>query len=282
MSSLGEALAAARVRLPPAEARLVMSHVLKREAAWLITHDETALDAATLRLFASLVARRAGGEPMAYLLGSREFYGREFHVAPGVLIPRPETELLVDIARQRIGTAPVSNVNSEVNPIRVLDMGTGSGCIAISIALECSDSSVTGIDCSRTALEIAAGNAKSLGTNIRLLESDWYSALTGERFDLIVANPPYIATADPHLTQGDLRHEPPNALASGSDGLDSLRQIIAGAPAHLNPDGSLWLEHGYDQAPAVRRLLADAGFHSIEHHRDLAGIERISGGLRHE
>ncbi len=275
MSTIAAVLAAARNKLPAAEARLLLGHVLRQPTAWLLTHDDAALDEDALLAFASLVARRAGGEPVAYLLGVREFYGRDFHVAPGVLIPRPETELLVDIARGKVGAGETANFAA-----KILDLGTGSGCIAITLALECPQASLAAVDASPTALNIAATNADTLGARLRLVASDWFAALAGESFDLIVSNPPYIAAADAHLSQGDLRFEPPGALASGTDGLDAIRRIIASAPEHLNPGGSLWLEHGYDQADAVRDLLFVAGFDDIEQHRDLAGIVRVSGGRK--
>ena len=232
--------------------------------------------------FASLASRRAGGEPVAYLVGYREFFGREFAVSPGVLIPRPETELLVDIAlKAKVGACRPAKRNSRQTgseTARILDLGTGSGCIAITLALELPQAQVSAVDASAAALAVARGNAERLGAKVRLLQSHWFDQLAGERFDLIVANPPYIAAADPHLAAGDLRHEPSAALASGADGLRDIRRIIAAAPAHLAPGGQLWLEHGYDQADAVRSLLAAAGLTRIEQHRDLAGTVRVSGG----
>lgn len=269
MTTLAEALAAARAKLPASEARLLLGHVLGREAAWLIAHDDEALDEAALLNFASLVARRAGGEPVAYLVGYREFFGREFAVSPAVLIPRPETELLVEVALTNIAGAGAPEI---------LDLGTGSGCIAITLALECPRAQVSAVDRSEAALALARRNAAQLGGHVRFLQSDWYAALAGERFDLIAVNPPYIAASDPHLVAGDLRHEPPAALSSGREGLEAIRHIIAAAPAHLAPGGQLWLEHGHDQAGAVRELLAAAGLAGIEQHRDIAGIVRVSGG----
>lgn len=272
MSTVAAALAAARAKLPASEARLLLGHVLGRPAAWLIAHDDQDLDEDELLAFASLVARRAGGEPVAYLLGFREFFGREFAVSPSVLIPRPETELLVDIVLAGVGA------DGTATSLRILDLGTGSGCIAITLALEIRQAQVTAVDASAAALSVARGNAERLGASLRLLQSDWFDQLAGEKFDLIVANPPYIAAADAHLAAGDLRHEPDAALASGADGLDAIRRIIAAAPAHMAPGGQLWLEHGYDQAVAVRELLSAAGLADIEQHRDLAGIVRVSGG----
>ncbi|MDO8787060.1 MAG: peptide chain release factor N(5)-glutamine methyltransferase [Sulfuritalea sp.] len=282
MITLAAALAAARFRLPASEARLLLGQVLGQPAAWLIAHDDEALDEDELLNFASLVARRAGGEPVAYLVGFREWFGREFTVSPAVLIPRPETELLVDIAlKARVGAgslcAPGNPFCGQV-PARILDLGTGSGCIAITLALEFPQAQVTAVDASAAALTVARGNADRLGASVRLLQSDWFDRLAGERFDLIVANPPYITATDPHLAAGDLRHEPGAALSSGADGLDAIRRIIADAPAHLATGGQLWLEHGYDQAEAVHELLAAAGLVGIEGHPDIAGIVRVSGG----
>lgn len=269
MSTVAAALAAARAKLPASEARLLLGHVLGRPAAWLIAHDDAALAEAELLAFASLVARRKGGEPVPYLVGYREFFGREFAVARGVLIPRPETELLVEIAIAKVSLGATA---------RILDLGTGSGCLAVTLALEMPQAHITAVDVSTAALQIAGRNAERYGVSVRLLHSDWFSALADERFDLIVANPPYIADADPHLGSGDLRHEPKLALASGSDGLEAIRRILADAPGHLVPGGQLWLEHGYDQAAAVQDLFAAAGFVDVEQLPDLAGILRASGG----
>jgi release factor glutamine methyltransferase len=291
MTTVSAALAAARTKLPASEARLLLGHLLERQPAWLIAHDNEVVDEAALRRFASLVARRAGGEALAYLLGQREFFARRFAVSPAVLIPRPETELLVEIALavMAAGAAPrserrgepaqtIAQVGGRHGGHRVLDLGTGSGCIAITLALECPHAEVSAVDMSAVALAVARRNAQRLGAPVRFLLSDWFAALAGESFDLIVANPPYIAAGDPHLAVGDLRHEPVAALAGGADGLASIRRIIAIAPAHLAPGGQLWLEHGYDQAAAVRELLEPAGFTDIEQHVDLAGIVRVSGG----
>ena len=273
MSTIAAALAAARPKLAAGEARLLLGHVLNKSTAWLIAHDDEALDEDALLRFASLVARRAGGEPVAYLVGQREFFGRAFAVSAAVLIPRPETELLVELALAKVGDG-----DTAAQATRVLDLGTGSGCIAITLALEQAALQVTAIDASAAALAVAKTNAERLGATLRLLRSDWFAALAGEQFDLIVANPPYIAAADSHLAAGDLRHEPAAALASGADGLADLRRIIAEAPPHLAPGGRLLLEHGYDQAEAVRDLLEQAGLIDIEQHHDLAGIVRVSGG----
>jgi release factor glutamine methyltransferase len=278
MTTVAMALAAARTKLPANEARLLLGHVTARPAAWLMAHDDDVLDEDAVLRFASLVARRKGGEPVAYLLGYREFYGREFAVSPAVLIPRPETEMLVDMAlATKVGADDTAGSVATSAP-RILDLGTGSGCIAITLALEIPSAQVCAVDASEAALLVAGKNAERLGASVRLLQSDWFGSLSGESFDLIVANPPYIAERDPHLGVEDLRYEPRPALASGVDGLDAIRRIVADAPAHLLAGGQLWLEHGYDQAVAVRELLAAAGLCDIEQHRDVAGIVRVSGG----
>lgn len=257
--------------LPMSEARLLLAHVIRQPAIWLLAHDDEMLPAATVIAFETLLRRRMAGEPVAYLLGQREFYGRDFVTSPAVLIPRPETELLVDIALQKIGVGATANI---------LDLGTGSGCIAITLALECPQARVTAVDTSSAALIIAQENARRLGATVRFLASDWFAALEDERFDLIVGNPPYVAAGDPHLIQGDLRHEPRAALVSGLAGLEAISRIVGVTPEHLVRGGSLWLEHGYGQAAAVHALLVASGFEAIEHHRDLAGIPRLSGGMR--
>lgn len=269
MTSIAAALAAARRKIPASEARLLLGHVLQCDAAWLLGHDEVDLDEDQLLAYASLVARRHGGEPVAYLVGHREFYGRNFAVGPEVLIPRPESELLVDIAKANVGAGGTA-----------LDLGTGSGCLAITLALEIPSLVVAAVERSPAALTIARTNAARLDAAVEFLASDWFAALDGRRFDLIVANPPYIADADPHLAAGDLRSEPRAALAAGADGLDAIRVIVAGAPRHLHPGGLLWLEHGHDQGEAVRTLFAGAGFADIAQHRDLAGIVRVTGARR--
>lgn len=271
MNTVAAALAGARQAIPVAEARLLLGEVLGRNHAWLEAHRDDVLDAVAAERFAALVARRAAGEPVAYLLGRREFYGRDFAVSPAVLIPRPETELLVEIALAAVAGIPAP---------RILDLGTGSGCIAITLALELPAADVTAVDISDAALAMARGNAARLGARLHCLQSEWFAALSGERFDLIVSNPPYVAEGDPHLAEGDLRFEPALALACGRDGLDAIRRILASAPDHLEPGGTLHFEHGYDQAPAVAELLMWAGFTDIVQHRDLAGIVRVSGGRR--
>lgn len=251
------------------DAQVLLLHVLQKNRAWLIAHDdESATDEQSVA-FEALAARRCAGEPVAYLLGSREFYGREFAVSPAVLIPRPDTELLVELALKR---APQNG--------KVIDLGTGSGCIPITLKLERPDLSVSALDLSSDALAVARGNAQALGADVRLLESDWFSAVAGQVFDLIVSNPPYIHAEDEHLHQGDLRFEPTGALTDGHDGLQHLRAIITAAPAYLQPEAWLLLEHGWDQGAACRELLLQAGFTDVQTWQDLGQNDRVSGGRR--
>jgi len=267
MPTIAETLDEARAAIPLSEARLLLRLVLGVTHAALEAHPEGKVSLQETAAFRALVARRAAGEPVAYLTGHREFYGMDFHVTPAVLIPREETELLVEIAVEKPAR-------------RILDLGTGSGCLAIAVARELPQAQVTAVDVSAAALDVARENAARHGVAVRFLQGDWFAPLGGERFDLILANPPYVAEADPHLAQGDVRFEPRGALAAGLQGLDDIRRIAAAAPNHLLPGGRLWLEHGYDQAPAVAALLAQAGFVAIEQRRDLAGILRMSGGVR--
>lgn len=251
------------------EARLLAAIAWSVTPAWLIAHDRDLPTPEQAAQYTALLARRLTGEPVAYLTGTREFYGREFQVTPAVLIPRPDTELLVECALARLPPEAAMSV---------LDLGTGSGCIAVTLALERPCARVTAVDRSADALAIARSNARALGAAVEFLASDWFAALGGRRFDLIVSNPPYVAVGDPHLRRGDVRFEPATALASGHDGLDDLRRLVASARDHLAPHGSLLLEHGYDQADAVRALLQASGFDQAQSWKDLAGIERVSGG----
>jgi len=258
-------------RLPRNELRMLLGHVLQREYAWLIAHDLDALDDSAAAQLETLVGRRVAGEPIAYLLGEREFYGRNFRCTPAALIPRPETELLVDVALTRI--APNESV-------RILDIGTGTGCIAITLALERPQASVTAIDVSPDALALARENAQRLGaTNVEVVESNWFAALADDaQFDLIVSNPPYIVPGDAHLTQGDLRFEPAVALADAVDGLESYRQLLRGAGKHLHRGGWLVVEHGFDQGDSVPALFRAAGFAQVDMLRDLADMPRVTLG----
>ncbi len=268
--TIREALDAAQQATSRIEARVLLREVLNQSDAWLLAHDDELLTAGQAQQYVALVVRRVAGEPIAYITGRREFHGREFVVNPSVLIPRPETELLVELALQRLPAGA---------PCRVLDLGAGSGCIGITIAAERTQAQVTLVDASEAALEIARGNAAQWApANTTLLHSDWYSAVAAERYDLIVANPPYVADGDAHLQQGDLRFEPRSALASGVDGLSDLQRIIARAPQHLHAGGWLLLEHGFDQAVACAWLLAAAGFQDNFNAPDLAGMPRVSGG----
>lgn len=266
--TIATALGAARKRIPPAEASLLLAELSGQSRAWLIAHDDAVLPPDVMARFDDWVARRERGEPVAYILGWREFYGHRFGVAPGVLIPRPETELLVDE-----GLAAIAG---RVTP-RILDLGTGSGCIAISLALARPDAQVWAVDASAAALQIASANAEALGAKVGFVHSDWTASLKERDFDLIVSNPPYIAPDDAHLGQGDLRFEPRTALAAADAGLADLRHIVAAAGALLKPGGCLLCEHGYDQAGFMREMLVEKGFSPLQY-RDLAGIVRVSGG----
>ncbi|WP_338880164.1 peptide chain release factor N(5)-glutamine methyltransferase [Achromobacter veterisilvae] len=257
-------------RLPRLEVRMLLEHVLGKPRAWLLAHDTDPLAPEVAAAYESLAQRRLSGEPMAYLVGHREFMGHRFRVTPDVLIPRPDTEVLVETALECL---------ADLAAPAVLDLGTGSGAIAISIALARRDARVMASDVSAAALAVAAANAWDLAASVRLVEGSWYEAVpAGEGFDLIVSNPPYVASDDPHLDQGDVRFEPRGALTDGAGGLEDLARIVLGAGRHLKRGGALWMEHGWDQAQAVRDLLAQAGFDAVHSRRDLAGIERISGG----
>lgn len=263
--------------LAPLEARILLAHVLGWRRTELITRSDKPLDAAPVDRFRALEARRVAGEPVAQLVGSREFFGLDFEVTPDVLIPRPETELLVE-------TALAALVGRRAP--RVLDLGTGTGAIAVAIASVRPDARIWATDRSAEALDVAARNSARLldparpGGPLQFAQGDWYAALdtAAPHFDVIVSNPPYIASGDPHLSQGDLRFEPRGALTDEADGLAAIRTIVVGAPRHLVPGGTLWIEHGYDQAAAVRALLTARGLLAVSSARDLAGIERISGG----
>lgn len=272
-ATLGDAWRAAAARIDRLDARLLVEHVAGCTHATLIASPERALSADAAAQLAALVERRAEGEPLAYLVGSTGFYGLVFAVSPAVLIPRPETELLVDLALARAAALPPDGRTP-----RLLDLGTGSGAIAVSLAVHLPQAAVSAVERSPAALAVARGNAARNGARVSFHQGDWFAPLAGEHFDIIVANPPYVAAGDPHLLQNGLPFEPQDALSDGGDGLACLRAIIAAAPQHLFADGWLLLEHGYDQAAAVRALLADAGFTGVASHRDLAGIERVSGG----
>lgn len=267
------------------EVRCLLQAVLQVNHAYLISHPEYQLNGEQYAHYSTLFERRLGGEPIAYILGEREFFGLNFMVSPATLIPRPETELLVELALQRIPLSPRTLAGEGVREdrgqreFRILDMGTGSGAIALSIARERPDAEVVAVDVSEAALEIARLNMQQLNLdNVKLIRSDWFAALQGERFDVIVSNPPYIATDDAHLTRGDLCFEPRSALVSGADGLEDIRRICARAKSYLNEHGWLLFEHGYSQAKSVRALLGQSGFSDVFSAKDIAGIERVTGG----
>lgn len=255
--------------IDPVDSRALLRAALQVSDTYLVAHPGKALTDRQRARYLAWVERRRAGEPVAYLTGEREFYSLAFTVTPAVLIPRPETELLVDAALERVPAHAAFSV---------LDLGTGSGCVAVVIALNRPRARVTATDASRDALAVARDNAARHRARIEFVESDWFNALAGRRFDLIVANPPYVAEGDPHLAQGDLRFEPRTALVAGADGLACIRLIIAQARAHLERGGRLLFEHGYDQAGRCRALLVRAGYCDVDSRRDLAGIERVSGG----
>jgi len=264
-------LVAATARLGErVDAEALLLHVLRQPRSWLFAHADDALDTDVRTAFDALVARRAAGEPVAYLTGRRGFWTLELEVTPATLIPRPETELLVELALERLPRDMAC---------RVADLGTGSGAIALALASERPQAQVVATDASVDALAVARRNAQRLGIgNVRFVQGDWLAPLTGERFALVVSNPPYIEAADPHLTQGDLRYEPAAALASGADGLDAIRRIVARAPAHLESGGWLLFEHGWNQGDAARALLRAAGYVQVFTAQDLEARDRVSGG----
>lgn len=268
MTTLGEALAFARAKIDRLDARLLLEHATGCTHADLLARPETPVIGPAYEQFAEWVVRRAAGQPLAYLVGEAEFRGRVFQVSPAVLIPRPETEVLIELAldKMRALAAP-----------KVVDLGTGSGIVAISLALECPPASIATVDLSQEAIAVARNNAGRLGAKVDFFQGDWFVPLAGQRFDLIVSNPPYVAAGDPHLALNGLPHEPQMALTDGADGLDCIRRIVADAPLHLNSGGWLLVEHGYDQGEACRNLLTAAGFKSASTFPDLAGIDRVSG-----
>ncbi len=312
MTSIRSALLQAQAQLNAAqqldaidaryESQLLLQHALKANRAWIIAHENDVLQTKTHAEFEELLARRLDGEPMAYILGQREFYGLSLIVTPDTLIPRPDTETLVEVALGKIPAHVTTQTSSfrrksessdfqenyhktldsdlrRNDVVSILDLGTGSGAIALAIAKSRPLTYVVGVDASPMALEVAKKNASALQIpNAQFLLSDWFSALEGERFDAIVSNPPYIEEADTHLKQGDLRFEPISALASGTDGLDDIRQIIDGCLIHLKPQGWLMFEHGYNQAQSVSELMAQAGLVNIETFKDLGGNDRVTIG----
>lgn len=268
MQALALDMATARL-----EIRILLGHALGVDRTWLIAHERDPLPPKAVARYEALLSRRLGGEPVAYILGEKEFFGRIFKVTPDVLIPRPETELLVELALKRCRLIKTPGI---------LDLGTGSGCIAITLALECPAAHVSAVESSGAALDIARKNAARNQADVEFIRNRWFESLDDRQFDIIVANPPYIAPGDPHLLQGDVRHEPASALVAEDEGLADIREIAVRAKAHLCRGGVLLLEHGYDQAEAVRALLIEAGYAGPETWRDLAGIERVSGAKMSE
>jgi release factor glutamine methyltransferase len=271
-----EALAAAvTLGLDRLDAQLLLLHALQRpatERAWLLAHDTDALTEAVQQAYLTLAQRRAAGEPLAYLVGSKAFFGLDLQVDARVLVPRPDTETLVEWA---LAVLPPKASAGVPEAPRIVDLGTGSGAIALALKQTRPDVQVLAVDASTDALAVARANAASLGLVMDMQLSSWLQDVS-DRFHLIVANPPYIAEGDSHLEA--LRHEPRQALTAGADGLDDIRHIIRQAPAHLLPGGWLLLEHGWDQAAAVRKLLSAAGLEAVQTRRDIGGNERCSGG----
>jgi release factor glutamine methyltransferase len=260
------------MQIEGADAELLLAHVLGKSRSWLFAHGDDFASKETVTAFRSLVARRVAGEPVAYLTGRRGFWRFDLAVSPATLIPRPETELLVELALARLPSD---------RTLRLADLGTGSGAIALALAHERPRAQVIATDASADALAVAQANATAL--DIRNLEfrlGDWFAPLPDERFDLIASNPPYIALDDPHLQEGDLRYEPSAALSSGADGLDAIRAIVGDAPAHLEPGGWLLLEHGWEQGDAVRDVLTRAGFGDVATERDLEDRDRVTMGRK--
>lgn len=264
--NVGQALAAARAAgVARLDAQLLLAHHLQQPRAWLVAHDDAELPPAAEAAFRAGLTRRAGGEPLAYVLGRCSFRGLDLAVTPAVLVPRPETEGLVEWALEHLQAGQ-----------SVADLGTGSGALALALARACPGVDITATDASPAALAVARANAQRLALAVAFVEGDWWVPLTGRRFDVVVSNPPYVAGDDPHLQA--LTHEPRAALTPEGDGMAALRRIVAGAPAHLVAGGWLLLEHGHDQGPAVRELLQRHGFSAIETRDDLAGLARCSGG----
>ena len=253
--------------IDPLEARILLAHALQCTRVQLVIRSKDELTPQQVTDVSALFMRRMQGEPIAYLVGEREFYGLKFEVTPDVLIPRPETELLVELASARLPRGGSA-----------IDLGTGSGAIAVALAHARRDAKVSAADISEPALSVARRNAAAHGVSVNFVHSDWYAAVSGQ-FDVIVSNPPYIAASDPHLSQGDLRFEPRGALTDGANGMMHIGTLIDGAPAHLKAGGWLLMEHGHDQSAATRALLERAGWQQVQSWTDLAGIERVTGGV---
>ncbi len=272
MTSLGDAWRLASERIDRLDARLLVQQVATCTHADLLAHAARCLSVEQVARLDKLVRRRAAGEPLAYLLGSAPFHDREFLVSPAVLIPRPETELLAELAIECLRLLPAA---------KVLDLGTGSGVLAVTLKCLFPEATVSAVDVSQAALDVARSNARRHAAEIRFLQGDWYAPLGEECFDLIVANPPYVADADPHLGRDGLPFEPQVALTDGirgGDGLNCIRAVVSGASRHLLPGGWLLVEHGYNQATAVRHLLREGDLSGLATLHDLSHLERVSGG----
>lgn len=269
---LDAVLRQASERIELTDARPLLAHALGKPVSWLFAHGDETIEISALQRFRMLLEARETGRPVAYLIGRRGFWTLDLAVTADTLIPRPETELLVELAIARL---PLSS------PSRAADLGTGSGAIALAIAKERPACRVIATDTSKGALDIAIGNAESNGIrNVEFRMGSWFSPFMGERFDLIASNPPYIAEGDPHLDEGDLRFEPAAALSSGADGLDAIREIVSSADAHLMAGGWLLLEHGLEQGAAIRELFEAAGFVDVATERDLESRDRVTLGRR--
>ena len=273
MSTVSEALDWATEQLSESDdarldSQVLLAYTLNVSRTWLFTWPDKALDGATLTAFNALIEERKSGTPIAYITGYRDFWSLRLKVTPDTLIPRADTELLVETA------LTLKNVEK---PCDVIDLGTGTGAIALSLANECPSWRITATDINPETLAVAKENAQSLELTVSFKESAWFDAIS-DRFDLIISNPPYIESDDPHLQQGDLRFEPAGALASGKDGLDDIRRLVQHALKHLKKDGYLLLEHGYQQAEAVRSLMAEAGYIDIETHQDIEDRDRVTLG----
>ncbi len=280
MTTVAKALADARRRgVASLDSQLLLARLLTTTRTRLIADDQRTLTPADEQQWSAWLERRLAGEPLAYLLGEKEFHGLVLEVDGDVLVPRPETELLVDWACELIApSASIRRAGAEAGLVRIVDLGTGSGAIALALKRAHPGADVTATDISAAALAVARRNAARLGLAIDLVAASWWQGLEGQTFDIAVANPPYVGAGDPHLAA--LRHEPLIALTPGGDGLDALRAIVAGAACHLAPAGWLLLEHGFDHGTAVRGLLVAAGLTRVQTRRDLAGLERASGGRR--
>jgi release factor glutamine methyltransferase len=276
MAPVGERLRHAAARLPGPDARweaeVLLAHALGRERSWLYAHADAVPDPDAVALFDGLLQRRIDGTPLAHLLGRRAFWRLDLAVTPDTLVPRPETELLVELALERL---PADSACA------VLDLGTGSGAIALALALERPLARVTAVDASEAALEVARANAREHGlAHVEFVLSDWLAALAGRTFDLVASNPPYLADDDPHLAAGELRHEPRAALVSGADGLDAIRRIAVDALRATREGGWLLVEHGWTQGAQARAILERAGWRDVKTDRDLEGRDRVTLGRR--